>query len=441
MKVLILSQYFFPEVGATQTRMYEFARALVAQGHQVDVLTEFPNHPGGVMPPDYRGRWFERDESHPFRIFRVWVATSARKTFGTRLAFYGSFLATALLGSLRLPRRYDVVVATSPPLPVALAGSIIARRTRAALVMDVRDLWPKAAQALGELSNPWLYRMAEKLELRLYQKADTITATTRSFCRYIRDLGIDPMKIIHVSNGTLREIFAPERGSADLRTRLGLDGKFVVTYAGIHGLAQNLEIALAAAERLQGKDDVQFLFVGEGPRKAQLVREAETRRLKNVRFLPQVPLEESAYYLNASDAILVPLARHPVFTMFVPSKLYDGMACGKPILLAVDGEAREILEQAGAGLFVEPGDPQVLVAAIRHLLHHPEFCKEAGERGRLFVTRRYLRGEQAARFVEVVAAAHRRHRRQSSHRGQEFPAEPTADHSVLPRLGPNGPEC
>lgn len=405
MKVLLLTQYFFPEVGATQTRMYEFARALTEGGHDVTVVTEFPNHPIGVIPPRYAGRWFEDDRSHPFRIVRVRVIASPRKTFYTRIMFYGSFFVMALIVGLRPGDRYDVVVATSPPLPVAAVGLVVSAFKRAAFVMDVRDLWPKAAQALGELSNPRLYRWAEALEQRLYERADRITATTRSFCRYIAGRGIPAAKVIHVPNGTLEDVFSPGRGDAGLRQRLGLDRKLVVVYAGLHGIAQDLEMVLETAGRLRDEDEIAFVFLGEGPRKAALMEAARTQGLDQVRFLPQVPLEESAHYLNLADVVLVPLARDQIFNMFVPSKLFDGLACGKPVLLSVDGEAREILEESGGGLFVPPGDAEALAAAIRYLLGHPEIRKEMGERGRQFVTRHYRRRVQAQRFAEVVTAA------------------------------------
>lgn len=405
MKVLLLTQYFFPEVGATQTRMYEFARALTEAGHDVTVVAEFPNHPIGVIPPRYAGRWFEDDRSHPFRIVRVRVIASPRKTFYTRIMFYGSFFVMALIAGLRPGDRYDVVVATSPPLPVAAVGLVVSAFKRAAFVMDVRDLWPKAAQALGELSNPRLYRWAEALEQRLYDRADRITATTRRFCRYIADRGIPAAKVIHVPNGTLEAVFSPERGDAGLRQRLGLDGKLVVVFAGLHGIAQDLEMVLDTAVHLRDEDGIAFVFLGEGPRKAALMEAARTQGLDHVRFLPQVPLEESAHYLNLADVVLVPLARDQIFDMFVPSKLFDGLACGKPVLLSVDGEAREILEESGGGLFVPPGDAEALAGAIRHLFRHPEIRKEMGERGRLFVTRHYRRRVQAQRFAEVVADA------------------------------------
>lgn len=405
MRVLLLTQYFFPEVGATQTRMYEFARALTEAGHEVTVLTEFPNHPAGVIPPRYRGRWFEDDRSHPFRVLRVRVIASPRKTFRTRMAFYGSFFVMAVMAGLRPAARYDVVVATSPPLPVAAAGLVVSSLKRAAFVMDVRDLWPKAAQALGELSNPRLYRWAEALERRLYRRARRITATTQRFCRYIGDRAGAPGKVVHVPNGTLEAVFAPERGDGGLRSRLGLDGKLVVVYAGLHGIAQGLELVLDTAERLRDDDQIAFVLVGEGPRKAALVDAARARGLTRVQFLPQVPLEESAHYLNLADLVLVPLAPDQIFDMFVPSKLFDGLACAKPVLLSVDGEAREILEASGGGLFVPPGDAEALAEAVRQLGRQPELRRAMGERGRQFVMRHYRRRDQARHFAEVVADA------------------------------------
>ena len=406
MRVLLISQYFFPEVGATQTRMMEFARAFIEAGHEVDVLTEFPNHPAGVIPDSYKGRWVEFDRSLPFRIVRVWVAASRQKTFRTRLQFYGSFVAMAIAASVRLPRRYDVVAATSPPLPVALAGLAIARLKRAAFVMDVRDLWPLAAGALKELSNPRMYRWAERLEQRLYRSADRITVTTRAFERHIgaqdaRRTG----KIVYVPNGTVERVFDPAAGDNGVRARLGLEHRFVVTYAGLHGVAQDLSTVLAAAEILIAHPQVHFLFVGEGPLKDALQAEARQRGLSSVTFHPQVPLEESVWFLNASDALLVPLTADPVFRMFVPSKLFDSMACAKPVLLSVDGEARDLLEQADAGVFVPPGSAERLAESILRLAADPSACDRMGRNGRSYVLKNYRRSEQARQFVSVAAEA------------------------------------
>jgi glycosyltransferase involved in cell wall biosynthesis len=406
MRVLLVSQYFFPEVGATQTRMREFAQALTEAGHEVDVLTEFPNHPSGVIPQNYRGRWIEIDETLPFRVVRVWVYATPVKTFWTRLFFYGTFLAMAVVMSVRLPRRYDVVAATSPPLPVALAGLVISRLKRAAFVMDVRDLWPLAAGALKELSNPRLYRWAERIEQYLYRKADRITVTTRAFEAHV--LAQDPArrpKLAHVPNGTIVEVFDRARGDGGVRQRLGLDDSFVVSYAGLHGVAQGLSTVLAAAERLAGVPRVRFVFLGEGPLKASLKGEASARGLSNVLFIDQVPLDDSAQYLNASDAVVVPLIPDPVFRMFVPSKLFDAMACGKPVLLLVDGEARTILDEAGAGLYVEPGNDAALADAVLTLAASPQMGEAMGTRGRGYVRAHYDRRTQSRQFARIVEDA------------------------------------
>jgi len=407
MRVLLVSQYFHPEVGATQTRMFEFARALAGQGHAVDVLTEFPNHPRGIIPDAYRRRWFELDTSHTFRVARVWVFARPRKTFWTRLGFYGSFLLMAIVGSWRLPRRYDVVVATSPPLPVALAGLVISRLKRAAFVMDVRDLWPRAAKALGELAEGRAYQAAERLEMFLYRRADRITVTTRAFARDIAERAPETSARIHlVPNGTLETVFNPDRGDAGLRRQLGLDGLCVAGYVGLHGLAQGLGTVLDAAERLAAAGaPIHFLFVGDGPQRSALISRAQNAGLTNVLFLPQVPLEESAHYMNAADVLLVPLTAEPVFEMFVPSKMFDAMACARPVVLMVPGEARTILAESGGGVFVPPGDAVTLAEALTELAGQGESRERMGRAGRAYVVQHYRRAEQASRFAAIVADA------------------------------------
>lgn len=405
MRVLLISQYFHPEVGATQTRMREFARALAGAGHDVDVLTEFPNHPTGVIPGEYRWRMVEKAPLDGFRVIRVRVLASPRKTFWTRLSFYGSFVVMAIASSVGLHRRYDVVAATSPPLPVAFAGRVIARMKRAVFVMDVRDLWPLAAGALRELSNPRALRWAERLEQSLYDAADRIVVTTRAFERHIGERKPDrAAKIVYVPNGTVGDVFDPAKGDAGMRARLASPDEFLVVYAGLHGVAQDLSTALEAAARLRGRA-IRFAFVGEGPLKSALRQQAGALALDNVTFVDQVPLDESAHYLNAADALLVPLVADPVFDMFVPSKMFDALSAAKPVLLAVDGEAREILERSGGGVFVQPGDPEALANAILMLRADPAACAAMGRSGRQFVRQHYLRADQARAFAAVLEQA------------------------------------
>ena len=405
MRVLLVSQYYPPEVGATQNRMQSFATALRKAGVDVDVLTELPNHPAGVIPTEFDGRWFDIAQIEGCRVVRVRVATSPKKTYWSRLAFYASFALMALAARPRLARRYDVVLATSPPLPAAGAGWLLARWTRAQFVLDVRDLWPKAAVALGELSQGAAYRAAERLEARLYRDAARILLTTRGFADDLGARGVAAAKLAYVPNGADLDNFSPR--APTLRDALANGAETLVVYAGLHGIAQDLDTVLSAASQLR---DVRakFVFLGDGPRKAALVARARELALTNVDFHDAVPVERCADYLSAADLVVVPLAANPLFTMFVPSKLYDAMACARPVLLMVDGEARDILRRAEAGVFVPPGNATALADAIRRLARAPAECRKMGESGRTFVVEHFSReaiGREVVGIVEEVAGS------------------------------------
>ena len=403
MRILYLSQYFPPEVGATQTRAYEMARNLVGLGHRVTMLAEIPNHPTGIVPPEYRGKLYERDTLDGIDVMRLWVKTSRVKTTRTRMAFYLSFMVSATLAGILLARgRYDVVYATSPPLFVACAGWALSRIRRIPFVFEVRDLWPAVAVSLGELSSPRIIRWAEAVERFLYRQAAAIVAVTRGFCQHIEALGIASDKIHWIPNGTMPEIFDPARGDEGLRHRLGLQGKFVVLYAGLHGLAQGLPFILEAAHDLLDHPEVVFVFVGEGPAKPDLLAIQDQQNLTNVLFLPQVAREAVVPYLNMADTLLVPLKKDQIFASFIPSKLYDFMSCAKPVILSVPGEAREILEEAGAGIFVAPGDVKQLRQAILHLSREAGTCQEYGRKGRQYVIEHFSRKTQAGQVAALL---------------------------------------
>jgi len=402
MRILYLSQYFPPEVGATQTRAFEMACNLVRLGHKVTMLSEIPNHPTGIIPPEYRGKLYERSELEGIDVLRLWVKTGPVKTTATRMAFYLSYMVSAFLAGIFLARgRYDAVYATSPPLFVACAGWALSRARRIPFVFEVRDLWPAVAVSLGELTNPRIIRLAESIERFLYRKAAAIVAVTRGFCRHIEGLGVPGDRIAWIANGTLPDLFDPARGDSGLKQQLGLEGRFVVTFAGLHGLAQGLPSILEAAALLQTQDRIRFLFIGEGPVKDELVGIRNQRGLTNVVFLPGVACDDVVAYLNASDALLVPLKDDAIFETFIPSKLFDYMACARPIILSVPGEAREILEEAGAGIYVPPEDPHRLAQAILDLSQDPDLDR-FGQAGRTFVVQRFSRQVQAEQLAEFL---------------------------------------
>ncbi len=404
LRILLLSQYFSPEVGATQSRMQAFAEHLAARGHQVTVICEFPNHPHGVIPPEYRGHFYEDDRSNPYRILRVWVKASEEKTQRTRMHFYLSYMALAT-AMAPVAGKADVVVATTPPLFTGAAGLALARLNRAPFVLDVRDLWPSAAVSLDQIPSKTAIRASELLERTLYRQATAVTAVTQPFCDHIdATRGREPHTVL-VPNGTL-DLFFEEVDSLDARERLGVrDGHALVTFAGTLGIAQALPSVLDAA-CLSG-DDIRWALVGDGPMRERLLHGAKKRELTNVHFHPQVSLDEVPPLLAASDILLVTLAAHPTFADFVPSKLVDFMATGKPVLLSAAGESARLLEAAGGGIAVAPEDPQALVDAARWLVAHPEEAADMGRRGRAFARSR-LRSVQAARLEQLLLELARR---------------------------------
>lgn len=401
-RILLVTQYFHPEVGATQTRMYEFAKNLSASGHDVTVLCEFPNHPHGVIPQEYKGKYFERDRGEGFDILRVWVKASPVKNFRTRIWFYFSFMIMAILGSFKLRGKWDAVLATSPPLPVAVSGWVISVFKRAKFIMDIRDIWPEAAVALGELSNPKMILLAEKVECFLYRRSALVPTVTKGFIDHIQKRCGDPSKVCLIPNGTITEIFNPDRRDPELRARLELEDKFICTFAGTMGIAQGLPFILDLAKDLQDHPDIVFLLIGTGPVRAQLEEKIAAEQINNVRLLDQVPLAEITPYLNISDVLFVPLKNDPVFDTFIPSKMFDFLACKKPIILGVDGEARSMLESRGGGLFARPEDAASYRDAILKLKNDPQFRQETADRGYGWVTAEYTRKTQTEQLEQHI---------------------------------------
>lgn len=401
MRVLLLSQYYPPEVGATQTRMMEFAKYLKAKGHEVYVVCEIPNHPTGVIPEFYRGKWYHREDQDGVTVLHTWVLTSTNKTMLTRIGFYVSFMVSGLIGGLTLPR-CDVIFATSPPLFVGVTAYLLSRLKRRPYVFDVRDLWPGAAVALGELSDKRLIKIAEFVERFLYRHAAEVTAVTKGFCTAIESTELGRRKVHWIPNGTIPSLFRPMPPSQELIDRLDLNGRFVVTFAGTHGIAQALASILDCAECLKEMEDIVFLFIGDGPVKASLVADAHVRGLTNIRFHEQVPLTQIPEFIAISHLMLVPLRKQAIFDTFIPSKMFDFMACAKPVILTVPGEAREILEEAGAGRYVEPEEPAQLAEVIRSMKDQPGAREQYGDHGYEYVIRHFTREASSATLEQLL---------------------------------------
>jgi glycosyltransferase involved in cell wall biosynthesis len=397
--VLYISQYFPPEVGATQTRAYEMARNLVQMGHRVTVLTEFPNHPKGVIPPEYRGKWVVYDRLDGIDVIRTWVYTRPQKNFYTRMGFYMSFMLTgAFCGSLwRGP--VDVLYVTSPPFFVGLTGLWLSRLKNARMVLELRDLWPQGAVELGELTNERFIRWAEWLERVYYRKADRIVVVTRGVIDRLVSQGVAKEKIRYIPNGSNPDLYY-DHGDK-IKSVLGLKSKFVVLYAGIFGIAQGMEFLCEVVAVCKTHKDMHFVFIGEGPLKGQVREIKERKQLNNLSLLDEVPMERIASYISAADVCLVPLKKIDLFTITLPSKLFDFMACQRPVVVSIDGEARRIVEESGGGVYVEPENIRQMKDVLLKLKSSPAKRRQMGKAGRDYVVKYYSR-KQGARDVEQL---------------------------------------
>lgn len=407
MRILYVSHYFPPEMGAPAGRVAGLGRVWAAAGHDVHVLTGFPHHPTGRIHPDYRHafrRGFLREEMDGVHVHRTWIFPAANRGKIRRSLNYSSFMASAVIsGSLRLPRP-DVIVATSPQLLCAAAGQLLARRFRVPLVMEVRDLWPESLIAVGASGKQSpLVNTLERLARGLYARAAHIVTVTDSQRDVIVRFGVPADRVTVVPNGVDRAFLDAGASLASSSPAFGASGRFEVTYIGTIGMAHHLETLLEAAALLRDDSRFHFRLVGEGARREALEAQARAQGLANVEFCGERPRGEVARWIADSSACAVLLRRNDTFRTVVPSKLLEIMAVGRPIILGVEGEARALVERAGAGIAIEPENAAQLAAAIRALASDPAQCRRLAEDGRKFVAREFLRDKLAGRYAALLA--------------------------------------
>jgi len=429
MRILFLSHYYPPEVNAPANRVGQLARAWAADGHDITVLTGFPNHPTGVVPLTYRGRPHIRHENDAgVHVARTPIYAAPNKGTLRRSLNYGSYsLSAATIGPF-ITARPDVVVATSPQFLTAVAGYAVARVKRVPFVLEVRDLWPASIVDVGALrpESP-VVRMLVAAERFLYRHADHIVVVTDSFVDAITAHGIPREKISVIKNGVDLEMFRPGAVDNVVRERLGLRGKFVAAYIGTHGMAHGLGTILEAAALVRHDDRFRFLLIGDGAEKAALQQRAASERLTNVVFLDQLPHEQVPDHVRAADVTLVLLRGLPLFRGVIPSKIFEFMGTARPIVIGVDGEARRLVEEAGAGVFVPPEDAATLAATLRGLEGDEPARARMGRSGRDFVERHFSRRAQARIYLEELERIAR-------------PVRPRLIARALPVTGPAHPE-
>lgn len=380
-RVLILTQHYVPEVTAARFRLQAFAAGLARRGHEVEVICAVPNHPEGVVREGYRHRFMTKRSVDGVQVRYVWMHASPKRTITARLGRYLTFAATSTLVGLGA-KRPDVVLASSPPTFVGAAGAMVAARHRVPWVFDVRDLWPQAAVAAGELPEGRMLRMAEWLERRLYRSAAGVVIASAGFEEHVTRWA-DPAKVTVVPNGTSQE--ALDAGATEVtRQEVGLpDNGFVWLYAGNLGLLHGLDAVVDAASDLG--PDYHLEMVGRGPMLAEL-KERAAQGSGRISFRGLVEPGEAARLMRAADALIVSLDPHPdLADKVVPMKLFDNAAAGRPIVLSAgEGEARRLGKESGAALCIEPGDAPAIAAAVRRLKDDPALRRELGGAGREF---------------------------------------------------------
>jgi glycosyltransferase involved in cell wall biosynthesis len=404
MHILFLSDNFPPEVNAPASRTFEHCRQWVEAGHKVTVVTCAPNFPTGKLMNGYRNRLWQQEEIAGIRVIRVWSYITANEGFTKRTLDYLSYMVAGTIGALFV-RKPDVIVGTSPQFFTAVAAWMVAFCKRRPWVFELRDIWPESIKTVGAVKEGIAIRLLERLEVFLYHASDRIVAVTHSFRDALARRGIDPAKIAVVTNGVDLSSFAPRPKDGVLVPELGLTGKFVAGYIGTHGMAHALETLLDAADRLardpRGRDIV-ILMLGDGARKAALKAEAVSRGLDNLLFLDPVPKDQVSRYWSLLDVSIIHLRTSELFETVIPSKMFEALAMGIPILLGVRGEAADILNRSGGGETFTPESGEELAARLVALREDSALHRKYAEAG-IAAAPQYERKALAARLADILA--------------------------------------
>lgn len=399
MKILFLTDNFYPEVNAPASRTYEHAREWVKAGHEVTVITCVPNFPKGKVFNGYKNKLWQKEAIDGIEVIRVWSYIAANKGFVRRTLDFISFSVTSFFAGLFV--KADVIVATSPQFFTALSGRTLSFWKRVPWIMEVRDLWPESIKTVGAMKDNLFIRYFEWEEMRCYRSAKTIVVVTDSFKRTLTARGIDEAKIKVVKNGVDKEMFKPVPKDEALIGELGLEGKKIIGYIGTHGMAHKLDFILDCARNMQGRNDFHFLFIGAGAERESLLAKKEREGITNVTMLDSVPKDQVVRYISILDLSLINLRKSELFKTVIPSKMFENAGMQIPIIMGVQGEAQEMLEEYGAGLCFEPENEVDFNAKLQQLLSDPDLyerCRTGGAE----MSRDYDRKALADKMLECM---------------------------------------
>jgi len=410
MKILLIHQYFLEDSDSGGSRFNEMSRTWTEMGHEVTVLAGMFNPIGQKKYPEYQGKYYKHKQQGKVKVLRCHVSESYNKSFLGRFWGYLSFMFSSLYGGLfKLKGKHDLILVTSPPLFVGVSAYLLARFKHIPFVFEIRDLWPESAIDTGVVTNKWVIKMAYAFEAFIYKKARLINVLTPAFRnKLIQDKGVPAEKIIFIPNAadfSILEKLPENFDAAAFKKSLGLEGKFVITYVGAHGVANHLIQLLDAAELLRDTKVV-FQLIGSGMQKEMLVAEAQKRQLDNVVFRPPVAKEDVFKYILASDMGTSVLKRVDTFKTIYSNKTFDYMSCKMPILLLIDGVSRQLVEEAGCGIYAEPENAIDIAEKIRHCLLIQDQLPQMGRSGydfaRLHFDREVLAKQYAASLEKLL---------------------------------------
>jgi glycosyltransferase involved in cell wall biosynthesis len=396
-RILILTQYYLPETGAPQNRLSSLAGYLKKFGNEVEILTALPNYPKNKIFADYNGKLRCREKVEDIDVHRSFIFVSMKNGLLPRLTNYFSFMVSSYYSaSIRL-KKYDVIICESPPLFLGITAVLLKRKWKCKLVFNVSDLWPESAEKMGIIKNKWIIRRSYKLANWIYRNADMVSGQTKGIIDAVKKMQ-PKQNVLWFPNGAdlnkfSNHISVPEKNTTH----------FNLLYAGIIGYAQGLEVILYAAEILKEKKDIHFYLIGDGPVKTNLLLLKKQLQLDNVTFIANLPGEKIIQWVYDCDAYIVPLRNLDLFKGAIPSKLFEPLAAGKPILLGVDGEARQLfIDEGESGLFYPPENAKELSECVMKLYDDGDLAKRLGANGKRYVTSGFTRENIAAKFWEEL---------------------------------------
>ena len=402
MKIVVICHYFPPEIGAPSARIYEMAKYWAELDNEVHIVTCFPNHPTGIIPDKYKGMKYYLEMMNGIYVHRNYVYATPNKGFFKKTLGHISFMISSVLFSMKKIEKPDIIITSSPTFFSIFSGYWYSIRKKAPFVLEIRDLWPAAMIELGVVKEGLITRALEKMELFFYRKCKRLIMVTKSFKDNVINRGIDGEKIHVITNGVDQELFYPREKSRSLIEKYSMNDKFVISYVGAHGISQNLSTILKVAKSLNNEEDIQFLFIGEGAEKEKLKEIANNENITNVRFIDAQPKEMIPEFYCTSDICLIPLKKIELFRTFIPSKMFEIMACGIPIVASVEGESADILNDSKSAVVIEPDNPDEIKRAILKLKEDRSLHDQLAKRGPVYVEKNYSRRKFANEYLEIM---------------------------------------